>query len=69
MAGLNLATFETRSSYGRTYAYPVSDEAHALCALTGTKTLPAFAIGQAWLLGVSILNQQTGQPIRAEDLG
>jgi hypothetical protein len=66
--GLNLATFELRSSFGQTRAYPVSPEAHALCALCQTTTLPHWAVDQAKILGVSLLSQHTGQPITREQL-
>jgi hypothetical protein len=68
LMGLNLATFELRSSFGQTRAYPVSPEAHALCALCQTKTLPHWAVEQAKILGVSLLSQHTGQPITREQL-
>jgi hypothetical protein len=49
-------------------AYPVSPEAHALCALCQTKTLPHWAVDHAKILGVSLLSQHTGQPITREQL-
>jgi hypothetical protein len=66
--GLNLATFEIRHSFGQVRAYPVSPEAHALCVLCQTKTLPYWAVDQAAILGVSLLNQATGQPITRKEL-
>jgi len=66
--GLNLATFELKQHFGQTRAYPVSPEAIALCALCQTKTLPYWAVDPAKILGVSLLNQQTGQPITRQQL-
>jgi hypothetical protein len=66
--GLNIATFELRHSFGQVRAYPVSPEALALCALCQTKTLPHWALEHAKILGVSVLNQHTGQPITRKEL-
>jgi len=50
-------TFKLESSYGRTRAYPVSQEAILLCRLTGAKTLLPGAIGTIAGLGYECVDR------------
>lgn len=61
------ATFEIRSSFGLTRAYPANDAAVALCSLTGSKTLLPQTISTIEKLGFECLTT-SGEPIVAADL-
>jgi hypothetical protein len=61
------ATFEIRSSFGLTRAYPANDAAIALCSLTGSKTLLPQSISTIEKLGFTCTTT-TGQPIVPADL-
>jgi hypothetical protein len=50
-------TFRVESSFGRTRAYPVSQEAILLCRLTGAKTLLPQDIGTIAGLGYECINE------------
>ena len=61
------ATFEIRSAFGQTRAYPASPAAEALCSLTGSKTLLPQSISTITRLGF-ICQTTAGQPINPSDL-
>jgi hypothetical protein len=61
------ATFEIRSAFGQTRAYPASPAAEALCNLTGSKTLLPQSIGTIRSLGF-ICQTTAGEPINPSDL-
>ena len=50
-------TFKLESAYGRTRAYPVSQEAILLCQLTNSKTLLPGAIGTIAGLGYECVDR------------
>lgn len=51
-------TVQIKTHYGTQYIYPICDEAQALCALTGKKTLSQKDIQLIKYLGYSIEVQQ-----------
>ncbi len=65
---MQTATFELRSTYGVIRAYPVGEQAHAICDMLGTKTLPETAILHLRRIGI---DPQTtaGNQLKACDLG
>ncbi len=60
-------TFRLKEAYGRTRAYPVSDEAVFLTRLTGCKTLTPEAIPNIAGLGFECVDQ-LGETIHPSDL-
>ena len=61
------ATFEIRSAFGQTRAYPANAAAKALCSLTGSVTLLPQSIGTINSLGFTC-QTVAGQPIVPADL-
>jgi hypothetical protein len=61
------ATFEIRSAFGQTRAYPVSQSAQALCSLTGSKTLLPQSINTITSLGFTC-ETTAGETINPSDL-
>lgn len=50
-------TFKLESAYGRTRAYPVSQESILICQLTQSKTLLPSAMGTIAALGYECVDQ------------
>ena len=61
------ATFEIRSAFGQTRAYPFNEAAKNLCSLTGTITLLPQTIATINRLGFSC-ETTAGAPINPSDL-
>ena len=60
-------TYKLESSYGRTRAYPISQESILLCQLTQSKTLLPGSIGTIKALGYLPVNQD-GFEINPQEL-
>jgi hypothetical protein len=61
------ATFELRSAFGQTRAYPTNQQATDLCGLTGSKTLLPQSISTVTRLGFACIDQH-GQEIQPSQL-